>query len=404
MIKKVKVDDLLPGMFIHDFNCDWGGGTIFIDKMMVNDLKVVEIIKSWNIEEVYIDTMRGRDVERRRGDTRLRTTLQQPNQSSPSPGAVPLSPIPFPIEAKEALKIRGDAFRVAEETLQRLKEGKAPSVRQNYELANRMRTSIYRNNDALVLLTRIRKKDEYTLFHSIAVSSLILSFCKYRSIPETQALDLAVAALFHDIGKANVSGAILTKPGKLDDREMEIMRRHAEFSVELLRRTRNLPLECYDVAMHHHERVDGSGYPHGLTEKQIGFGAQLTAICDVFDAVTSARCYKKAMGTVAGLKMIYEGRGSHFNTELANEFILCMGVYPVGTCVQLNDGKVGLIAERTQDVEKPVVKIFHDGERKERCKPYLVDLSKSAHTILGYADPKTIGIAPDQVLNAVLAA
>ena len=405
MIKKVKVDDIRPGVFIDDFNCDWGGGTIYIDKMLVNDLKVVDIIKSWGIDEVFIDTDRGHDISR---STKSRLEPIARSRATPQPGKASRpqgpSPIPFPVEARQALKIRNDAVSVVEDTIKKAEEGKPPNVNQTYELAARMRTSIHRNHDALLLLTRIRKKDEYTLYHSVSVSALILNMCEYLGIPEQQALDLAVAALFHDIGKTRVPQPILTKPARLSPREFTTMKKHVEHSVDLLRNAKNLPLECYDIALHHHERVDGSGYPHGLTGEQIGFGAQLTAICDVYDAVTSARCYKEAMGAVSGLQVVYNGRDTHFNKRLAHEFIHCMGVYPVGSCVRLEDGKIGVIAERTGNMQKPVVKVFHDERRRERFKPFLYDLSQTGISIASYASPKTIGLTPSSLLSSILAA
>lgn len=406
MIKKVHVNDLQPGVFIHDFNCDWGEGNIYIEKMLIRDLKTIEIIKSWGIEEVYIDTERGNDITRShaaRPHTAIFKEAEPVQARSPQRAAGP-SPIPLAIEAREAIQLRRDASRIIQDTINRVNEGKSPNVEQTYELAGRMQSSLKRNHDALLLLTRIRKKDEYTLYHSISVSSLLLNFCDFRGIPEQQSLDLAVGALFHDIGKTRISNEILTKPGRLNPSEFEEMKRHVEFSVDLLRNARNLPLECYDIALHHHERIDGTGYPHGLKQNKIGFGAQLTAICDVFDAVTSARCYKEAMGTVAGLQTVYQESGSHFNKEYAHEFIRCMGVYPVGTCVRLEDGKIGVIAERTGDMQKPVVKVYRDERRKERFKPFLIDLSRTTHAICGYEDPRTIGLNPSSLLTAVIAA
>jgi len=411
MIKKVHVDDLQPGAFIHDFNCSWDGDNIYIERMLINDLKTIEIIKSWGIKEVLIDTERGMNINR---GHHARSGAGKPARSESLPYTLPHtssrkesggpSPIPFALEARQAIKLRQDAVKVIQDMMRKSNEGKAPNIELTYELANRMHSSLKRNRDALLLLTRIRKKDHYTLYHSISVSSLVLNFCDHRGIPEKQTLDLAVAALLHDIGKTRVADAILNKPTRLSPTECLDMKKHVEFSVDLLRHAKNLPLECYDVALHHHERVDGSGYPHGLKQDKIGFGAQLTTICDVFDAVTSARCYKEAMGTVAGLKILYEKSGCHFNKDLAHEFIRCMGVYPVGSCVRIEDGKIGIVAERTGDMQRPVIKVFRDERRQERFKPFLMDLSRTALSIIGYEDASTIGLRASSLLTAVVAA
>ena len=404
MIKKIRVDDICPGVFICDFNCQWEKGNIMIDKMLVSDTKIIKILKSWDIEEVYIDTDRGRDVLAT--PAKQKTAPAKPSLSDivKKENIRPLapSPVPFSVEAKQALSLRNEASDVVNDMYNNAREGKAPNVDQTYDLVARMRSSIRRNHDALQLLTRIRDKDEYTLYHSISVASLILNVCDYFGLSEQRTLDIGVAAMFHDIGKMKVPHEILTKPSKLDDEEYKRMQKHVEYSVDLLQTARKLPLECYDIALHHHERIDGSGYPHGLEEEEIGFGAQVTSMCDVFDAVSSARCYKEALGTVAGLQVIYDGRDKHFNKELAHHFIRCVGVYPVGSCVQLQDDKVGIVAEQTGDMYKPVVKVYRDESQNGSFTPFLYDLSRTSIKVTGYADPDAIGIPPSSLLTSIL--
>ncbi len=277
-----------------------------------------------------------------------------------------------------------------------------PEVGPFYELAKQMQVSIQRNRDALSLLSRIRKKDEYTLYHSVSVSSHVLNMCHYYEIPEQQSLDIAVGALFHDIGKALVPQTILNKPGKLTEAEFNEMKRHAELSMDMLSRAKNIPLEGYDIALHHHERYDGKGYPHGLEKDRISFAAQLTSVCDVFDAVTSERCYKAGMESVLGLRIIYEGGGGHFNKELANDFIRCIGMYPVGTCVVLADGRSGVVIGSTEDMTRPIVQILYDEKKQKQLAPFTVDLSQTNDTIASYSDTRRFGLTYNQLLRKFL--
>lgn len=402
MIKKARVSDLKPGVFIHDFNCDWSVDNLYIEQNYIHDPGIIEILKSWGIKEVYIDTDKGADVTtpkptRHNGSESVEFTT---NKNESTWGKI--ARVPLKKELEPARKIASEAVNLVQQVNQQVMEGKPIEAGQTYDLALKMKDSINRNRDALLLLTRIRKKDEYTLYHSISVSSLVLNMCRYYKLPDQQSLDLAVGALFHDIGKTIVPQNILNKPGKLTEKEYSEIQKHVEHSINLLSDAEGLPLECYDIALHHHERFDGSGYPHGLKMNQISFGAQLTCICDVFDAITSERCYKTAMDTVLGLRKIYEGRDKCFSKKIAHDFIKCIGIYPVGTYVVLSDGRAGMVVSTTDNMDEPVVHVFYDEHKEERVKPHRVDLSRSEDTITSYGDPKKFGLTSKQLLAKIL--
>jgi putative nucleotidyltransferase with HDIG domain len=402
MIRKVKTDDLKIGVFIHDFNCESRQDTLFIDQTLVRNQKLIDIIGSWGIEEVYIDTEKGIDV----ADSKpLRDTRNKTDKAINPTGQedyVTLEQLPFKEEIRGAAAVRSEAADIIQQSLQRASKGESPEVGPTYALASKMQESIKRNKDALVLLTRIRRKDEYTLYHSISVSSLVLDMCHFCHIPDKKALDLGVGALFHDIGKALVPRTILNKAGKLTEDEARQMRKHAEYSADLLRNAEGLPLEAYDISLHHHERYNGKGYPHGLKGDQISFGAQLTSVCDIFDAITSARSYRAGIGAVAGLKKVYELGGNFFPEKITHDFIRCIGVYPVGSCVKLQNGLVGLVVSSTDSMLQPVVKVIFDNKKKKKVEPYRVDLSKTSGAIESYEEPGNLGLGPAAVLKKMI--
>ena len=390
MIKKVTVDSLRVGVYMQDFNVPAGHkGGIYIEPGPILRESTSKILKTWGVTEVTIDTSKGLDPDKLSKDE-LKRRVTGP--AGPAHQRMRRRPsVPLKIERESALKVSGEAMQAVQSAFQDVMHGTVPEAGQFYEIAERMYDSIHRNSDALTLLGRIREKDTYTLQHSVSVCSYVLALCQYYGMPESQTLDMAVGALFHDIGKARIPLEVLNKPGRLTPEEIEIMKRHSIYSDKLLKEVRGIPDECMDVALHHHERYDGTGYPHGLKGDKISFAAQLTSVCDVFDALVSERCYKPGMETVMALRMIYEGSGTHFNKELAYDFIRCIGMYPVGTCVVLSDGRSGVVVESTEDVKRPVVKVLYDETKRERLpRPIKIDLSKTGGMIACYSNANTL--------------
>ncbi|WP_028585335.1 HD-GYP domain-containing protein [Desulfogranum mediterraneum] len=392
MIKRVKVIDLVPGVYIHDFNLEWNDENIFIEPGPVRDDSMIKILHSWGIKEVYIDTSKGENV---REAGRPAAHLQSHHQLS---GNIDLEGwqeseqqyVPLSKELKEAKNILRNAITVVQETVKQVESGQAPNAKNAYAVVRQMKKSIIRNRDALILLTRIRNKDEYTLYHSISVSSMVLGLCGHSGVSEKQSLDIAVGALFHDIGKTIIPSNILNKPGKLNDFEYNEIKKHAEFSVDLLRNSKGLPVESFDIALHHHERFDGSGYPHGLSGAEINYGTQLVSICDVYDAITSARCYKDKVDVISGLQIMYRMAGQHFSKDILYNFIRFIGVYPVGSYVETNEGTVGVVVGSTASMCQPVVQICYDQKMKRKVNPYLVNLSETGGAVKGYVDKNMI--------------
>jgi HD-GYP domain-containing protein (c-di-GMP phosphodiesterase class II) len=386
MIKKVKIEQLEPGVFVHDFNCDWESTNLLINQAKIKDYKIIDILASWGIREVYIDTDKGIDVNesvpileaRRDIDEGLKRIAGKKNDS--------IRTVPLKEELAVAKNIKKQAVSVIKKVMESVGEGKPLQTGEAYQLVDQMEKSVIRNRDALVLLTRIRKKDEYTLMHSISVGAYILNFCYHFDIPRERTLGLAVGALFHDIGKTKVPLAILNKPGKLTEEEFAVIQKHPEYSAAILKSSHKLPFEAYDMGLHHHERFDGNGYPHRLKGDEIKFGSQLAAIADVFDALTSDRCYRGKIDRVEGLRKLYEWSGHHFNKDLTHKFIQCIGVYPIGTCVGLESGRIGIVVGSTESLVQPVVHLFYDKKKKKEISIPDFDLSRTDDHVIGYED------------------
>lgn len=387
MIKKVKARQLRVGVFIDDLDFRNSKGKVFLSKTLIQSEKTIQIILAWGVDEVFIDTEKGLDIKpgqsaietRQRIDRDLRQTAVR---SSPQAPVVPLRE-----ELAIAQTIKKEAYHTVQRAMDVIAQGKQLDTGDVFRLVEKMSQSVNRNRDALPLLMRIRSKDEYTLMHSISVGSLVLTFCNFCGLAYETTINMAVGALLHDVGKTQIPLQILNKPGRLTPQEMDIIKKHADFSADVMAHSKDLPIEAFDIALHHHERHDGSGYPHGLNGDTIGFAAKVAAICDVYDAMTSERCYKKAMGKLAGLKKLYELSASHFDQELTYKFIEMIGVYPIGTCVRLDNDLIGIVSGSTDNVLQPIVRLFYDDQIGKPIKIEELDLTKVRINIAGYETP-----------------
>jgi len=388
MIKKITIHQLRPGIFVHDFNCSVATHNLIMEPALIKDDKIIGILNSWGIKEVYIDTDKGLDVAK--AQPKQEINRQTDNALQKLAKAQPKSQRSAILreEITLAKNIKSRAISVLENVMHQVKKGAPLETKESYQLIDQMNQSISRNKDALVLLTRIRKKDEYTMMHSISVGAYILNFCSSNKISHDRTMALAIGALFHDIGKTKIPLAILNKPGKLTEDEFAEMKRHSLYSAEVLKHSKGLPDEAHDMALHHHERYDGTGYPDGLKGDEISYGSQLCALADVYDALTSDRCYKNGIDRIEGLRKLYEWSENHFNKELTYEFIRSIGVYPIGTCVKLESGRIGVVVGSTEESEKPVVRIFHDTVKGVALPVHDVDLFYTEDKVAMYEDPE----------------
>ena len=225
--------------------------------------------------------------------------------------------------------------------------------------------SILRNPSALLWMVKIKHMDYYTMEHCLNVCILAIAFGRHLRLPENELINLGVGGLLHDVGKMQIPDKILNKPGKLTEEEFVIMKAHPEEGRKLLMKSQGSLSSAIDVAINHHERMDGKGYPHGLFAHELSSYARIIAIVDAFDAMTSERCYDKARSTLESLKEIYRHRGTHFDEALALEFIQLMGPYPPGTIVELGNGYVGIVlSSQIKKRHLPNVKLVLDNNKQ----------------------------------------
>ncbi len=186
---------------------------------------------------------------------------------------------------------------------------------------------------------------------------------------------------------------VLNKPGKLDDEEFKVMKDHVTFSREILHDTPGISQMALDVALMHHERMDGTGYPLGLSGDDISLVGKMSAIVDVYDALTSVRVYKSAWEPTQALKKMVEWCPGHFSTELMQKFIQCLGIYPVGSLVKLASGRLAIVLEQNEEILKPKIRVIYDSIKKRYTEVSDINLAQNTREkINSVVSPKKYNI------------
>lgn len=257
-----------------------------------------------------------------------------------------------------------DAKATAKNIMSSLRLGRTLEMNQIHQVVDDCVDSVLRNDNALLLLTKIKNKDEYTAEHCINVSILSAAFAKHLGLLEGEIRTVALCGLLHDVGKMRIDDAILNKPGALTPEEFAVMKNHTTFGRDVLAALPRLAHSAVDVAYSHHERMDGKGYPRGLSGQQIPLFAKIVGLVDTYDAITSSRVYDKGRASMEALQIIHRNKASQFDAELAVEFIRMIGVYPPGSIVEMSNGEVGIIvATHPTSKLKPRVLLVRDSNK-----------------------------------------
>jgi len=404
MLKKVDSSQLKVGMYIHDLSCDWMTHPFVRNRFLLSSEDEIRKILNAGIHDVVIDTGRGLDAQDAPSlaEAQAATEREIVEIAAKSPVVTRVS---LGEEMRRAVQIRHQASTLVRTVMQDARLGKAIELDQVEPVVQNITESILRNPGALVGLLRIKTKDDYTFLHSVSVCTLLVAFCRSRNIDAGVTHQAGLGGLLHDTGKALVPDAILNKPGPLTDEEFAIIKRHPRDGYDILRKTPEVGPIPLDITLHHHERRDGSGYPGKQANEEISELAQMAAIVDVYDAITADRCYHKGMSAAAALRKIYEWSKFHFNPQYAQEFMRCVGIYPVGTMVMLESGRLGVVIEpHESNLLAPKVNVFFNTKQNLYIKPETVDLSRGlgfggGDKIVGHESPAKWNVDPMRFLT-----
>lgn len=265
--------------------------------------------------------------------------------------------------------------------------------------------SVLRNPDASMWLARLKDKDDYIYRHSIGSSIWAVALGRHIGLPRHDIRSLAIGSLLFDIGKTKLPSELLTKRDALTEAERETIKRHVAEGVEAASRIPGVSPDVLDIIRYHHERHDGSGYPHGKHGNEIPVLARIAAIADCYDAMTSERHWATASSPAIVVRKLYAWRGSLFQAELVEEFIKAVGLYPAGTIVKLATKEIGIVTEESRNQRlRPKILMLLDKNKKPFPKGLYIDLAKTTENadgkklnIVRSLEPGTHGINPIKI-------
>ncbi|MGY4533993.1 putative nucleotidyltransferase with HDIG domain [Pseudomonas sp. TE3786] len=381
MLKRIAVTDLCLGMFIHEFCGSWMEHPFWKTKFLLSAAKDLQRILDSGIEEVWIDPDKGLDVPDGSVALSPAEVAAEVEQLLVAEAAVeaPLKPISAALEdeVKRAQQLCARSKDAVVAMFGEVRMGQAIDAARVTELVDEITASVIRNPNAMISLARLKTSDEYTYMHSVAVCALMISLARQLGLSEELVRDAGVAGLLHDIGKMMIPDAILNKPGKLTDAEFTTMRDHPMAGLQLLKGNRDINAIVLDVCLHHHEKVDGSGYPHRLVGDQISLFAKMGAVCDVYDAITSNRPYKSGWDPAESIRKMAEWSKGHFDQVVFQAFVKSVGIYPTGSLVRLESGRLGIVMDQhATSLLTPRVKVFFMAKSKTPIPQQIIDLAK----------------------------
>jgi HD-GYP domain-containing protein (c-di-GMP phosphodiesterase class II) len=404
MLKKIDASQLKTGMYIHDLSCDWMTHPFVRNRFLLSTEEEIRKIVAAGIHDVVIDCAKGLDVDHA---PTVEEARQETEQALVEIAARPVIVTRTTLgeELKRAAVIRQQASGLVRTVMQDARLGKAIELDNVSPVVQNITESILRNPGALMGMLRIKNKDDYTFLHSVSVCTLLVAFCRSRGMDPDTTYQAGLGGLLHDTGKALVPDHILNKPGPLTDEEFAIIKKHPRDGYDILLKSPEVGPIPLDITLHHHERRDGSGYPDKQGEGTVSELAQMAAIVDVYDAITADRCYHKGMSAAEALRKIYEWSKFHFHPTYAQEFMRCVGIYPVGTMVMLESGRLGVVIEPHEtNLLAPKVNVFFNTKRNVYIKPETVDLSRplgfgGGDKILRPESPQKWNVDPMQFIS-----
>lgn len=393
MRRRIEIDRLTVGMYVIRLDKSWLKTPFWRHRMHITSSEQIRALREAGVRHVEIDTEKGPDIAR---PVNRIDPIDAPSQSSREAASSS-----FEDELPLARQAYAEAKRAIQQAMQDARMGRAIDLAALGETVFKMADSALRNPHALSSLSRLKSFDEYTFFHSVNVAVLGLSMGRSVGMSRGTLFQLGIGMLLHDIGKMLVPIEILNKPARLEPHEYEIMKQHVLRGVELLSQTGAFPEQAIYPVMEHHERVDGSGYPFGRKRSQLHRFGLIGSVVDIYDAITSDRVYHKGVPAVQALRHLHGlGLERHLEPSLVQALAQCLGIYPVGTCVRLSSGEIGVVSRpHPQQPLQPGLLLVADATGARYGRPRPIDLAGNRRTITATLDPSTIGIDPNSVID-----
>lgn len=406
MLKVISTKQVRLGMFVQELRGSWIDHPFWKKAFKLEDPADLKKLQSSAINEVVIDTCKGLDIAELSAaaiipcppeiedSTEVSLAIHEPIQIPQQQPLQKPAKISAADEHAQAKRIINGSKKAVASMFHDARMGKAISAASAMQLVDDITASVERNGGALISLVRLKNKDDYTYMHSVAVCALMIALAKELSLSEAETKQSGLAGLLHDIGKAGIPTDVLNKPGALTDEEFKLVKLHPERGHKMLMEANITDAVVLDVCLHHHEKVNGLGYPHQLKSGEISLFAKMGAVCDVYDAITSNRPYKEGWEPGVSLQRMAHW-AEHFDDKVFKAFVKSVGIYPIGSMVKLKSGRLAVVIDQSQkSLLTPILKVFFSTQSKSRIKVEVLDLSKpnAQDSIIGHENPLIWGV------------
>ena len=402
MSKQIDIDEARPGMQIERMDRSWLETPFLRHKMRITSHEQIAQLKACGVRTLVV-TVSAEDIQdppTPEADLTSDPVVTAPEAAPAAPQAVAVQE-----ELPTARQVYHAAKHIVQQAMQDTRLGRALNMEAVNRVVSNMTDSVLRNPDALTSLTRLKHFDEYTFYHSVNTSILAMSLGRHLKFDRTTLHQVGVGTLLHDIGKTKIPTEILNKPGRFEPHEMEVMKQHVLRGVEVLSTTTGLGDTYLRPALEHHERVNGTGYPYRRVRTELSQIGLIAAVVDIYDAITSDRCYHKGKVAHEALQFLYRlSLEGHLDSTLVQQFIQVVGVHPVGSIVLLDTGEIAIVKEVHHHAPlAPVVLIVKSAGNSLLSTPRELDLvaqieqpRRHIHTTLS---PVQTGIDPTVYLD-----
>ncbi len=405
MKKRIAIHDLRPGMYIAGMDQSWFQTPFLRHKWLVKRNDEITLLRSYGIQDVFIDTEKGCDVA-------VDSSVQEPSHTHSTPDEPPPPPPldfgPKPEDIESARLLRSEAISTLDVFFHQMEASSPQHLTEVRDVVSTLLDGLLEHQAAMVSLIQMRRFDANLASHGVDTSVLAMAIGQEYGCDPSSLKHLGLAAMVHDIGQLRLPLNLLRKIQPYSPQDHKLVQAHCDMGEAILNQFPNFPLESKQMVLQHHERLDGSGYPKGLQGNDISELTQILSMADTYDAQISGRCSQPPVPPARALSELYRAAvAGQYATVLVQRLIHLLGVYPIGSLVRLNTGEQAVVVwVHSHSRMTPTIKLLKNALGQPFEEQEIIDLSSqttngTSRSIKESIDPHEAGWDMTKILDSL---